>query len=182
MSSPVVLRATWSATFATMRALSGIVTGALVFLAACSSSSAGANPDGPVDTKFMGTANIACEAVLGAIAPTPFPSGVNPTDPPASALPAVGSYLDNLSINHKGTEFLVKLGNPSSGRASWRRFVSAVRSEQSAVGRQVAAAKSSDRAAYLATVHDISNIATEIDAAAKTAGFAADSFCVQLFG
>ena len=87
-----------------------------------------------------------------------------------------------MQINHKGTEFLRKFGEPSQGRTSWKNFVAAVGDEQSAVQHQISAAKVSDRSAYLATARQISAIAKRIDATAASAGFASDAYCVQLFG
>lgn len=151
-------------------------------LTACGGSSQGANPTGPVDTTFGNAANLACEAALGAVAPTPFPSGVNPTGPATTALPAIGAYLNSQPLNHKGSEFLRRLGRPKQGATSWRRFIAAVDDEQQAVARQITAATSSDRAGYLATVGEVAGIARKIDAAGAAAGFTADSYCVQLFG
>ena len=154
----------------------------MVLLAACSSSTAGPTPTGPVDSAFRDKANIACEAVLGVVAPTPFPSGVNPTAPAPSALPSIASYLDALPTSHEGAEFLRRLGRPAQGRASWANFVAAVGDEQAVVARQIKAAKSSNRTDYLATVQQVSAAAARIDSLGSAAGFAADSYCVQLFG
>lgn len=154
----------------------------LLLIAGCGSKNDGPSPTGPVDSAFRSKANLACEAVLGAVAPVPFPSGVNLTSPAPAALPSIASYLDTLPTSHKGTEFLRKLGRPAQGRASWAHFVAAVGDEQAAVGRQINAAKSSNEADFAATVHDISAAAKRIDSLGAIAGFPGDSYCVQLFG
>lgn len=154
----------------------------MVLVAACSNGTSGPNPTGPVDSALRDKANIACEAVLGAVAPTPFPSGVNPTAPARSALPSIASYLDALPTSHKGAEFLRRLGRPAQGRTSWANFVSAVSDEQAAVASQIKAAKSSKQTDYLVTVQRVSAAAKRIDSIGTAAGFATDSCCVQLFG
>ena len=117
------------------------------------------------------------------VAPSPFPwQSFTPSNPAPAQLPAVGAYLDGISFNHKEVALINLAGKPHHGGAAWQRFVDLIGQQQSEVAAQTAAAKASNKEAFVASVAEIQATAKQIDAAALALGFRTNSYCVQLFG
>lgn len=126
---------------------------------------------------------VVLDSVGSTVAVEPFPwEHWDEHNPQPSQLPAVATYLDALPTSHRATGFLDTLGRPESGTKSWRAFVSLVGQQQAIVGEQIAAAKASDKAAFVDTVDRLEALNAKIDAAGKKAGFSKSSACIQLFG
>lgn len=148
-------------------------------LTACSTPAAG----GPVDTTFLKRANDACSEALTTLESQPFPYDTfNADDPAVGQLPAVGAYFDGIAFNHKERAVMTAIGRPSQGRRTWTDFVALVGDEQDAMQEQITAAKAPDKAAFVASVHDIQQIGHRIDAAAVQVGFGKSDPCVVLLG
>ena len=148
-------------------------------LSACGSSGSSTT----VETSFITHANLVCKDALNVVAPSPFPwAQFTPTNPLPAQLPAVGQYLDGVTFNHKEVDVTNLMGKPKHGAALWQRFVDLVAQQQSEVATQTAAAKASNKKAFVASVTAIQATAKQIDAAAAAVGFRSNSYCVQLFG
>lgn len=148
-------------------------------MAACGSS--GSN--GTVETSFITHADLVCQDTLKVAAPSPFPwAQFTPSNPLPAQLPAVGQYLDGVTFNHQEVALTNLMGKPKHGAAVWQRFVDLIGQQQSEVAAQTAAAKASNKAAFVASVTQIQATAKQIDDAAAAVGFRTNSYCVQLFG
>ena len=159
-------------------ALAATVLAAGALAAACSSSGNG----GAVEAAFISRANAVCQpAVSQREAETmPVPS-FDPTNPPASELPAIGAYFASPSPTAVAAQ-LVALGSPKKDATDWQRLMTLINSVASNAQAQVAAAKRSDVAGFVATVHTAQSLSHRVDSVGKKVGFSSNSACAKVFG
>jgi hypothetical protein len=137
----------------------------------------------PVDPTFVTTANTACTAAVKNIAQRKFPYvDFNPTNPNVSELPGIGAFYDSSKFSHDELTFVQGLGQPATGKGTWKAFVDQVGQEQTELALQISAAKASNKTAFVESVNRLATIETRIDSLAVAAGFAQDSDCITLFG
>src|SRR5947209_3755319 len=73
------------------------------------------------------------------------------------------------------------LGNPARGQALWAQILTLATRDRAIADRQIAAAKASDVHTFVATVHEISQVSTELGQLAAKAGFIGPSPCRMIF-
>jgi hypothetical protein len=152
----------------------------VLVLAGCGSKPAPAA--GPADAAFLKKAETACNGTLVQTAQQPFPyPSFNANDPVVTQLPQVGKYFDSLTFNHDELAFVKSFGKPKKGQHTWASFVDLVGQQQDLVAKQITEAKASNKPGFVATVTAISQLQTELNAAATAVGFAKDSSCISLF-
>ena len=101
----------------------------------------------------------------------PFPiSNFNPIHPDVSKLPTVGRFFEQNSLPdfEAGVASLDKLHPPADQKQKFEQFRKAFDADAASLKRQVDAAKASQAAAFVATVHAV----TRVIARAKVAGAA----------
>jgi hypothetical protein len=164
----------------TRQAAGPVAVAIALLLAGCSGHTGPST--GPADAKFLTKADTVCEATLTSTASKPFPyPSFDATNPLVTELPAVGAYFDSLTFNHDELAFLKSLGEPSRGRQTWKGYVDLIGQQQALVAEQISQAKAAQKAEFVATVANISQLQTKIDAAATAVGFGKESYCRQLF-
>jgi hypothetical protein len=137
----------------------------------------------PVDTTFVAKADTACTTAVKNVAQRKFPYlDFNPTNPNVSELPGIGAFYDASKFSHDELTFVHDLGEPATGKGTWKAFVDQVGQEQTELAVQISAAEASNKTAFVESVNRLATIETRIDSLAVAAGFAQDSDCITLFG
>lgn len=173
---------------------------AVVALAACgssgrkavatqSSASQGASSQqstvaGQLSPAFVATVNRLCvgaskrlHKVQGSF---PF-SRFDPLHPDRRLLPAVGAYFQRAHlVTDRLPDALSRLAPTPAGRAAWAQIVALARTGRDISRRQVAAAKSSDASAFVATVGEVQANASRLRLIALQAGFTPASPCAAI--
>ena len=106
----------------------------------------------------------------------PFPAGsFDPTKPDPAKLADVGAWLESAVAPTFTTwhDQTVALGQPASGQEGWKAVVTGLESNVTLVGKQIAAAKAGDAAAFASATRDLQANHAAFIAAAKAAGVAA---------
>ena len=157
-----------------------LVIASTTALVACSGSAA---DTGSVGAAFLARANTGCTTALNTLGAQPFPyDSFDANDPNVAQLPAVGTYFDSISFNHKEVAVMDAIGKPPHGRRAWSAFLSLVAREQDATQAQISAAKVSDKAGFVQSVRTLHDLGAQINAAAARLGFAKNDPCVVLLG
>jgi hypothetical protein len=110
----------------------------------------------------------------------PFPS-FDPTNPPATELPAIGAYFGTPSPGAVAAQ-LAALGSPRNNAGEWRQLMELINSVASNSQAQVGAAYRSDVAGFVATERTAQSLSRKVDALGKKVGFTESSACAKVFG
>jgi hypothetical protein len=97
-------------------------------------------------------------------------------------LPRVGAFFASSQAIADGVPGRLRaLGDPLQDAAQWHDMLALARQSRTIADSQVAAAQASNTTAFVATVHEIESVDTNLSRLAITSGFAEHSPCSQVF-
>jgi hypothetical protein len=138
-----------------------------------------------LDAAFVARANAVCVRTNVATekAHGKFPySSFDPLHPDPKVLPKVGAFFaSSQAIADRVPGELQALGDPQRNAPLWHQMLALSRRSRVIAHRQLAAAQASNAPAFVATVHAIESVSTNLGRLAITAGFAERSPCGHVF-
>lgn len=163
--------------------------GVALSIAACggtttTSGTHGAPIHSVVDAAFAQRATVACQQAnqlnLNApSSPPPYPR-FNPQRPTASEMPAMGRWIQNgIPLERQALNLAEKLGQPSSGAASWNRFLTAADQWVKELQTQATAAERAQVEPFVTSTRVLQSDLNAYRSAAVKAGVPA---CGGIFG
>ncbi len=143
---------------------------------ACSSSSEG------TDDAFRSRANAVCAKSVAARAEHPFPlQDFDPLYPTSDEVAAVADYFATYGQGPQTTAALIGLGTPARGGEAWNDLRSLLQQSDAVSQTQIAAGRSRDVPAFVASVNAAGALGKKIGKAGEKAGFGASSSCAKVY-